>query len=101
MPYLATPVRRAFSTQTLSTSYGATIALPVGARDVTVTLSDSAIAYLVQDQAAGSGEESVPAGSSWGLGTSEPLGAVVSIKVKSASGTPVAMVAYFLPVAVS
>mgnify|MGYP003123257222 CR=1 FL=1 len=99
--YIDVLVRRAFQTQTLSAAYGADLVIPVGASDVTVTLSDPAIGFTVQDQAAGAGEEGVPAGSSWALGTSSSLAASVTIKIKSASGTPVAMLAYFLPVAVS
>jgi hypothetical protein len=50
----------------------------------------------VQDQAAGTPEEAVPAGSSYVLGAGDyPLGTAVSIKIKAASGTPVATIAYF------
>ena len=97
----STPVRRVFFEQVLSTSYGATLKVPVGARDVSVTLSDSAIGFIVQDQAAGTPEEGIPAGSSWELGNDDPLGVVVDLKIKSASGTPTALLAYFLPVAIS
>jgi hypothetical protein len=89
-------VDRAFQTQTLGTSYGAAIVIPVGAIGASVTLSDSSIAFTVQDQAAGTPEEAVPAGSSYVLGSGDyPLGTAVSIKIKAASGTPVATIAYF------
>lgn len=89
-------VDRVFQTQTLSTSYGDAISIPVGAIGASVTLSDSSIAFTVQDQATGTPEEAVPAGSSYVLGSGDyPLGTAVSIKIKAASGTPVATVAYF------
>jgi len=101
MPYIDTPVRRAVEEQTLSTSYGAVLTIPVGARSASVTLSDSAIAFVVQDQRTGTPEEAVPAGASWTIGIDVPLAEKVQLKVKSASGTPVAAVAYFLPAVVS
>ena len=89
------PVQRAFTTQTLSTSYGAAIAIPVGAIGVSATLDDSSIGFSVQDQATGTPAEAVPAGSSWVLGNTDPLGTAVSIKVMAADGTPVVTVAWF------
>ena len=73
MPYVSTPVRRVVEEQTLSTSYGAVITVPVGARSASVTLSDSAIAFVVQDQRSGTPEEAIPAGSSWTIGIDDPL----------------------------
>lgn len=101
MPYVSTPVRRVVEEQTLSTSYGAVITVPVGARSASVTLSDSAIAFVVQDQRSGTPEEAIPAGSSWTIGIDDPLAVKIELKIKSASGTPVASVAYFLPALVS
>lgn len=89
-------VKRVFSEQTLSTAYGAAIEIPVGAINASVTLSDSAIAFVVQDQATGTPEEAVGAGGSWLLGNDVyPLGEAVSIKIKSASGNPVATASWF------
>lgn len=101
MPYIATPVRRLVEEQTLSVAYGATVVVPVGARSASVTLSDSAIGFVVQDQRTGTPEEAVPAGVSWTIGIDAPLSEAVDLKIKSASGTPVASVAYFLPALVS
>ena len=90
-------VDRAFQTETLSTSYNSdAIVIPVGAIGASITLDDSSIGFTVQDQAAGTPEEAVPAGSSYVLGAGDyPLGTAVSIKIKAASGTPVATIAYF------
>jgi|14_taG_2_1085336.scaffolds.fasta_scaffold127171_2 hypothetical protein len=89
-------VDRKFLKQTLGTGYGAALLIPIGAISAAVTLSDSAIAFTVQDQATLTPEESVPAGASYVLGNENyPLGTAVSIKVKAASGTPVATVSWF------
>ena len=59
-------VDRAFQTETLSTSYNSdAIVIPVGAIGASITLDDSSIGFTVQDQAAGTPEEAVPAGSSY------------------------------------
>ena len=97
----STPVRRVFAEQVLSTAYGATLTVPVGARNISVTLADGAIPFFMQDQAAGTPEEAIPAGSSWQLGNDDPLGVAVDLKIKSGSGTPTALLAYFLPVVIS
>lgn len=94
-------VRRAFQEQALTAAYGAALTIPIGARGATITLDDSGIAFVVQDQATGTPEEAVPAGSSWSLGNDLPLSETVSVKIKSAAGTPNMVLAYFLPVAVA
>lgn len=91
------PVNRmAAPTQTLSTSYGAAIVIPVGAINPIADLDDTAIAFTVQDQGTNTPEEAVPAGSAWSGGNVErTLGRAVTIKVKAASGTPNLNVIWF------
>jgi hypothetical protein len=85
-------VDRASQTQALTTAYGATITIADGSLDISITMDDSAIGFTVQDQG-DSGEEAVPAGSSWVAGNGDhPINADLLIKIKSASGTPTAII---------
>lgn len=97
MPDVFYPVRRMTQTQTLGAAYGADLSIPETARGATVTLDDSTIAFVVQDQGPGTPEEAIPAGSSWELGNDMPLSGPVTIKIKAAAGATVAVLAYFLP----
>ena len=80
----------------LSVAYSADQSIATGARRVTVSLDDSAIAYTVQVQGAGGTivvgdpEVQVAAGASWEFDFSGPLsnGTGASWRIKSASGTP-------------
>jgi len=82
------------ASQTLSTSYGAAIPVESGWENVTVTLDDADIGFVVEID--GANEEAVPAGSSWVLETPGASTMVaLSLKVKSASGTPAASVIWF------
>tara|TARA_R110000824_G_scaffold102100_7_gene242292 strand:+ start:3406 stop:3675 length:270 start_codon:yes stop_codon:yes gene_type:complete len=82
------------TTQALSVSYGAAIAVESGWENVSVTLDDAEIGFVVEIDAGN--EEAVGAGSSWVLTTpgASTQGAL-SIKVKSDSGTPTASVIWF------
>ncbi len=80
--------------QTLSTSYGSAITIEDGARSISVTLDDATIGFTVEIDSGN--EEQVPAGSSWSLRPPPPgIGDDLPIKIKSASGTPVASVVWF------
>lgn len=83
-------MRRYSTSQVLSTSYGAALTIPRGAKRIAAGLADSVeIAYFVQDQANTDDVEMVPAGAGWEAGNGDiGLSADMKIKAKAATGTP-------------
>ena len=82
------------SQQVLSTAYGSAVIVTDGAQEITVTMDDAAIGFVIR--IAGVNEEQVPAGSSWTLSPPQPgIGDDLSLEIKSDSGTPTASIVWF------